>query len=212
LDIEFHTPSIYTQTNTHLAMPRPGQKIADPNRLNACRRKSRGLLLSYSVFGALLLTGMDRRTRFQHSSSSSSIPTVCIQPVAQSVIHLHGEKDHSHQITLAYREPDGSGRSPASNASSIHIYTCVVDALAIGASLEEFSVNVVNSTYQFILRTHTLRGHPTDMARIALISPHLRGRGVSTPTVLIANLAEALQATVEHLLQSSDTFDVNSPL
>jgi hypothetical protein len=148
----------------------------------------------------------------QHSSSSSSIPAVRIQPAAQSIIHLHGENDRSHQIALAYWEPDGSGRSPASNASSIPIYTCVVDALAIGASLEEFSVNAVNSTYQFILRTHTLRGHPTDMARIALMSPHIRGRGVSTPTVLIANLAEALQATVEHVWQSSDTFDVKSPL
>jgi hypothetical protein len=50
------------------------------------------------------------------------------------------------------------------------------------------------------------------MARIALLSPHLRGRGVSTPTVLIANLAETLQSTVEHVLQSADTFYANSPL
>jgi hypothetical protein len=50
------------------------------------------------------------------------------------------------------------------------------------------------------------------MGRIVLMSAHLRERGVSTPTVLIDKLAEALQATVKHVLQSAHTFDINSPL
>jgi hypothetical protein len=153
-----------------------------------------------------------RRPNAQHASASSSIPTVRIQPGAQSVIPLQGEGDHSHQIMLSYREPEGSGRTPAQNTSSVPVHTCLVDALAIGASLEEFSETVVNSTYQFLLRTNTLRAHTSDMGRIALMSAHLRRRGVSTPTVLIHKLADALQVTVEHVLQSQDTFDINSPL
>jgi hypothetical protein len=50
------------------------------------------------------------------------------------------------------------------------------------------------------------------MGRISLLSAHLRGLGVSTPTFEIHKLAEALQATVEHVLQSADTFDINSPI
>jgi hypothetical protein len=57
------------------------------------------------------------------------------------------------------------------------------------ASLDEFNVNVENSTYQFLLRNHSLRAHATDMGCITLMSVYRRGRGVSTPTVLIDNLA-----------------------
>jgi hypothetical protein len=167
-----------------------------PPRVTALQGKEKRLATELQrVWTAIANTHGSPDAIPQHAVSSSSTSAVRIQPGSQSVIPLQGENDHSHQITLSYREPDGSGRIPASNATSLPIYTCVVDALAIGASLEEFSVNVVNSTYQFILRTHTLHGHPTDMARIALMSPHLRGRGISTPTVLIANLADALQAT-----------------
>jgi hypothetical protein len=52
---------------------------------------------------------------------------------------------------------------------------------------------------------NSLRSHASDMGRIALMSAHLRERGVSTPTVQINKLADALQATVEHVLQSQDT-------
>jgi hypothetical protein len=195
---------VHKQSRASRARQDNAQKLQRKEvELTAVLAKVRGMMEAHQA---------PRCSNVPHASASSSIPTVRIQPGSQSVIPLQGEGNHSHQITLSFREPEGSGRTPSHNTSSISVHTCVVDALAIGASLEEFSETVINSTYQFILRTNTLRPHYSDIGRIALMSAHLRGRGVSTPTVMIRKLTEAMQATVEHVLQSQDTFDINSPL
>jgi hypothetical protein len=78
--------------------------------------------------------------------------------------------------------------------------------------MEECTTTIVNSTYQFLLTTHGITANATDMARCVLLSAHLKGRGVSTRTVSIPQLALALQTTITNVLQSQDVFDVNSPL
>jgi hypothetical protein len=55
--------------------------------------------------------------------------------------------------------------SPRDNTSSIPVYTVIVNTLAIGASMQEYSNAVVNTTYQFLLKTHGLQAHSTDMRR-----------------------------------------------
>jgi hypothetical protein len=86
-----------------------------------------------------------------------------------------------------------------------------MDTLAIGASMQEYRNTVVNTTYQFLLKTHGLQAHPTDMGRCVLMYPHSRV-GVSTRTASITQLAGALQQAAANALHSQDTFDINSPL
>jgi hypothetical protein len=145
-------------------------------------------------------------------SSSSSVQKVTIQPGKQSLIFLNTPGGAAHQITFNFREPEGSGKLPKDNTSSIPVYTVLVDTLATGASLEEYATTMVNSTYQFLLHTHGIAPHPTDIGRCVLMSAHLKGRGVSTRTVSITHLSLALQTTVSNVLQSQDEFDVNTPL
>jgi hypothetical protein len=142
---------------------------------------------------------------------SSSAQKVTIQPGKQSDIFLKAPGDAAHQITFNFREPEGSGKLPKDSTSSIPVYTVLVDTLATGASLEEYATAMVNSTYQFLLQTHGIAPHPTDMGRCVLISAHLKGR-VSTGTVSITELSLALQTTVSNVLQSPDEFDVSIPL
>jgi hypothetical protein len=78
--------------------------------------------------------------------------------------------------------------------------------------VEEYTTTIINTTYQFLLQTHGISPHPTDMGRCVLLSAHLKGKGVSTCTVSIPDLALALQTTVSNVLQSQDVFDINSPL
>jgi hypothetical protein len=95
---------------------------------------------------------------------------VRIRPAEQAVISLGAEGDAAHQITLSFQEPKDSRRLPRDNTSSIPVYTVIVNTLAIGASVQEYSTAVVNSTYQFLLRIHGLQPHHTDMGRCVLMS------------------------------------------
>jgi hypothetical protein len=95
-----------------------------------------------------------RSSIMQHTPSSSSITTVRIQPGSQSVIPLHGASDHSHQITLSFREPEGSGRTPAQNTSSLPIYTCVVHRCIAGRiqrDCREFDISIPPSHEFFMI-------------------------------------------------------------
>jgi hypothetical protein len=97
--------------------------------------------------------------------SSSSVHKVAVQPGKQSVIYLQSPVDTAHQITFHFREPEGSGKLPKDNTSSIPVYTVLVDTLATGASVEEYTTTIINTTYQFLLQTHGISPHPTDMGR-----------------------------------------------
>jgi hypothetical protein len=58
--------------------------------------------------------------------------------------------------------------------------------------MEEYTTTIINTTYQFLLQTHGISAHPTDMGRCVLLSAHFKGKSVSTRTVSIPELALAL--------------------
>jgi hypothetical protein len=45
--------------------------------------------------------------------------------------------------------------------------------------MEEYTTTIINTTYQFLLQTHGISAHPTDMGRCVLLSAHLKGKPVN---------------------------------
>jgi hypothetical protein len=139
--------------------------------------------------------------RPNQSTPSTSIPSVCSQPGAQirfpsTRYERQFPPDHSFaprtggKWTRTIRQYELCSRLPVRRR-----HAC--DRKLVGGVQYK---NLANSTYQFLLRSNNLRAHATDMGRVVLTPAHVRECGVSTPTVAIDKLVEALQTTVEHVL------------
>jgi hypothetical protein len=152
---------------------RKAQRKADRNAARAEKLASEATVLE-SALSAVKA----KRAKVSHEhvepqpSSSSSVNKIAIQPGKQSIIYLQKAGDAAHQITFTFREPEGSGKLPKDNTSSIPVYTILVDTLATGASMEEYTITIVNSSLEHARnfgsphRHDSKAGEPNSSARL----------------------------------------------